>query len=279
MTARDELEALRTQVSTLATGVRTLRRRAEQLSVLRAEASGVDVRIAALERALDFDRVASHVRAAVERAEVSSSPVPHLTIANVLPAGAYRALVDAIPAPAFFEGRVAGGQRVRVPLHVAPAQAIVAWMFLTDLVRRTLGRLLVTRLAKPLEAYARDRFPALSPIAAWGDDVTLIEGRIVRRTPGYDGGTADARPWELLTGVLDLARDGDSEEYGSGLAGVPVPYRANTARVCVGPPTRLTYVAIPPDASADVVRHAYEFGIGPTRTARTALEARMERGR
>ncbi len=269
---RDELGVLRTELSNLSARVRTLRRRTEQLSALRAETPQWEARIAALEGLLDFDRVSAHARGAAERARLAASPVPHLVIAELFPRDVYRTLLDAIPMPVFFDGRATEGQQLGVPPRLAPAHAVVTWMFVNDVVRQSLSELLVARLAAPLTAYAHERFPSLPPLAEWAGEMTLIDGRIVRRTPGYAGPAPVDRPWELLTGVLDLVRDHDGEEYGSRLAGVSIPFRPNTALVCVGPPDRRSYAPIPPDAPAGVERHTYEFGIGPARSARRRLD-------
>jgi hypothetical protein len=272
---RDELGVLGQELSQLRTRVRTLRQRTEQLAALRGEESQLEARMTAVERVLAFDRVCAHVREAVERAPRAANPVPHLVVADLLPHDAYRALIEALPAPVFFDGRVPEGQRLGVPPRLAPAPAIVTWMFLSDVIQM-LSELLVTRFTEPLQAYARERFPSAPPLPEWDREVTLIDGRIVRRTPGYAGTLAPDRPWAFLVGVLDLARDHDGEEYGGRLADVFLPFRANTARVCVGPAARQTYAAIPSDASGNVERYTYEFTIGPTRQARQRLETQRQ---
>jgi len=269
---REELAALHTSLSHVSARVRLLRSRTEQLSAVRAGEQHADAQIAALESVLDDERVSGHVRASVEHSELRSDPVPHLVIADLLPRDVYRAVVEAIPPPVLFDGRAAKGQ-LGVPPRLAPADAIVTWMFFSHVVARIAGPL-VARFAESLQAYARERFPSAPPLSEWDGEITLTAGRIVRRTPGDAGSPPHQRPWEFLIGVLDLARDQDGEEYGSRLDGAVIPFRANTALVCVGPAGRRAYAPIPRDAPANVERYTYEFCIGPTRNTRHRIDTR-----
>ena len=263
--------------SPLASRVSTLYRRIEQLSALQGDEQMLENRIAQLERVLEFDRVAAHARAAVERAEIAASDVPYLVALDLLPRDVYSAVLDAIPPPVFFEGRAAGGEHVRVPLRLGPIHSIVTWSFIDEVVRRALSDVLVARFAAPLEAHVRELFPAGPPFAEWARDVTLIDGRLVRRTPGYAGPAAVDRPWELLGGLLDLAREQDGHEYGSHLASLSIPFRGNRALLYVGPPQGLAYAPIPDDAAGAIERYTYEFSMGPTRRARRSLDTHRQR--
>lgn len=242
-----------TELTKLASRVGLLRQRLEQLSALRDEERRAPARIASLERVLDFDRVAAHVGDAVARSEWVAGPVPHLIVSNLLPGEVYRALVDAIPHPVFFDGHGAHGQELRVPPRLAPSSSIVAWTFMHDVVLQRLADRLVARVTE-----------AVGPL-------TVSRARLLRRTPGYGGGGGAAdRPPDLLTGIVDLARNGDTEEYGNRLQAAAMPFRANTLLVCVGPPEARAYAPIPSDAPVDTERYSYEFGIGSGKDARRA---------
>ena len=272
---RSEAGAVRSELSTLASRLETLRRRMEQLSALRDEERDVAARVAELERVLDFTRVAAHVRSAARESPLVAEPVPHLIVSNLLPADAYRAVMHAIPASVLLDGRAERGQEVRVPPRLAPTTAIITWTFLNE-VGRVLSDVLVERLAEPLAAHARRRFPSLPPADGWGVEITLSEARIVRRIPGYQGGSPADRPWDLLTGVLYLGRHQDTAEYGSRLHGAAIPFRANSLLACAGAADIHAYASIPRDAPADTERYSYEFGIGPTKDARRTLTALMK---
>lgn len=273
---RREAHAVRSELAKLASGIATLHRRMEQLSALQDGEKHAAAQIARLERVLDFDRVAAYVRGAVTRAEVAGDPVPHLLVANLLPPDVYEALIEAIPAHVFLDGRAERGQDMRVPPRLAPMPSIVTWMFL-DEIARALSDLLVARLAEPLALYTQARFPSLPPFRDWGVELTLSEGRLVRRAPGYAGRPPVDRPWDVVTSVLYLARHQDTEEYGSQLQAAMIPFRANSALAYVGPVETHAYASIPSDAPEDVERYTYEFGIGPTRDARRTLTAPMRK--
>jgi len=243
----------------------------EQLAALRADEAHETAQIARLERVLDFDRVVAHVRDAVARAEVAADPVPHVVVADLLPADAYQKLVDAIPSAVFFDGRPEQGQEVRVPPRLAPMSSIVTWMFV-DEVARVLSDLLVARLAEPLAAYACAQFPSLPPFDDWGVDITVTDSRLVRRAPGFAGRPPADRPWQLVNSVVDLARQQDTLEYGSKLRAKEIAFRANSMVTWVGPPDVHVHASIPDRAPADVERYTYEFGIGPTRGGRARLQ-------
>lgn len=259
-------------LSTFASRIETLRWRMEQLAALREEEPQLAARIARLERVLDFPRVAAHVRSAVAGASLVVEPAPHLTAPDLLPVDVYQAVIEAIPAAVLFDRRVERGQELRVPPRLAPVTAIVAWTFVNE-IGRVMSDLLVARLAEPLAVYARGRFPSLPPPGEWGVEMTLSEARIVRRVPGYQGGSSADRPWDLVTGVLCLGRHRDTEEYGSRLQGGSIPFRANSLLAWVGTADTHAYGSIPPDAPAVTERYTYEFGIGPTKDARRMLTA------
>jgi hypothetical protein len=142
---------------------------------------------------------------------------------------------------------------------------------MTEIVLRSLGPALAERFSKPLAARAATAFPGLPPFDEWNVEITLSEGRLVRRVRGYAGAPAPHREWDLLTAVLCLARRGDDERFGSRVYGEPFPFRANCAVAFVGPSEALEYASIPPETSGMTERYTYEFGIGPSREGRRRL--------
>jgi len=248
----------------------------EQLAALNDGVTGDAERVAQLERVLDFDHVASHVRRAVAQAELACDPVPHLTVAELLPSTAYKALIEAIPPPVFFDGEIERGQEVRVPPRLAPLTSIMTWSFLTDVVVRPLVPMLIARFEEPLGSSTRARFPSLPSFADWDVEIALIDGRIVRRLPGYSSAVARDRSRDFLSGVLHLARIDDGEDFGSSLHGRSMPFRANTLLVFHGPAGAHAYLPIPTAVEAE--RYAYEFGVRLTPRDRARLADRSAKG-
>ena len=284
-----ELDAIAGVFTKLTVDVDRLRRRVEQLSALRTAAPAEAAQLHAFEHVLDFDRVAQHVRAACAAAELCAGPVPHLVISEVFPDDVYTAIVDAIPEPAFFEVVTDDGYELRVPPRVASFQALVTWEFVTAVVKRVFSAALLARLHEPLVALARTQFPALPSLEDWNVEVTISQGRIVKRCPGFAGACGEGRPWDLLTTIVDLGGPQQDGLYGSVLGLPPssggspadsspvknLPFRANGAVAFVGPASAHRYASIPHGAPAHAVRHAYEFGVGPTREGRRILNAMM----
>jgi len=273
---RDGIDAVGLELSMLASRVGTLRRRMEQLSVLREEEVHAAARMARLERVLEVDRVAGHLRRAVNGGALVAEPVPHLVAPNLLPPDVYQVLLEAVPPPVFFEGPATERQELRVPPRLAPSPSIVTWMFVNDVVLPTLIDVLVARCAEPLARYTRERFPTLPPLQASGVELGPLDTRIVRRTAGCTGGTAADRRWDLATGMLFLSRPEDTDEYGSCLQGVSIPFHANSALAYVAPAEAHAYATIPSDAPGAIERYTYEFGIGPTKQARQTLTTRLK---
>ena len=274
-----ELDAAVAVVTKLTSDLDKLRRRVDQLSALRAAEPAEGAQLHALERVLDIDRVGEHVRAACAAAELSASPVPHLVIANLFPGDVYAAMVESIPGPAFFGALTDNAYELRVPPRLAPFQALMTWEFVTAVVKRAFSPALIARLHEPLAAYAGRRFPALPSFEDWNVEVTISQGHIVKRCPGYAAAYTADRPWDLLTTVVDLGASQDEGLYGSVLgAGTvkQIPFRSNGALAFVGPASVHQYAAIPHGALKPAVRYAYEFGVGPTREGRRILNAMVD---
>jgi len=261
-----DLGRLGEEVSRLRVQMQRVQQRTDQVLALRQSAPDAARRLAQLESVLDAEGVAAHLRDAIARAPLQPVPVPHLSVGNVLPAAVYDSLVDAIPPAVFFEGGDNEAQELRVPQRAGRLPEIVTWTFVTDVVLRALSPALVARFKDPLAAFARATFPSLPPFEEWKVDITLSQGRIVRRRPSGACPPSPDRPWDFLTGMVPLGRAEDSEEYGS-----------NTLVVFLGPARAHRYLAVPSSAPPETERYTYEFGIGPARDARRALTAKMNR--
>jgi hypothetical protein len=205
-------------------------------------------------------------------------PVTHAVIGDALPSDTYAALVDALPSPAFFEGRDDTRRQVEVPPKLAETHAAVAWRFVADLVVDALAPALVERFQGTLLRHVQRFAPAAPawPVAGYGVAPSL--GRLLRRERGATMQPRRERPRHFLTGVLFLARSGDTAEYGSvlrrrdGNDGMTVvPFRANTLLAVFDVAGAHDYEPIPDAAPSGVVRFTYEFPIGPKGWDPTAL--------
>jgi len=248
---RDELTRLRSELA-------RLEQHSRQLAVLAEDQQHVHERVAHLERILDFDRVAAHAEAAIARAALVESSVAHLRVANLLPRDVYDLLRDLIPDAAFFESGGGSDLELRVPPRIARVDSIVAWTFMTELVLRRLAPALVRRFADPLARLAAERFRSLPPMDTWDVEVTLSEGRLVRRCSD-DAAVADGAwsEWDWLTTMVWF-EDAENERANSTVTWVTGSFSARGESLAGAAAGR----------SHGVV---YEFGIGPTREGRRRL--------
>jgi hypothetical protein len=273
-----EMTGMREALEHLTSQIGLVQRHVDQLFELRREELDAPSRMEALERVLNVDRIAAHVRQAVARTEIVEDPVPHAVISGLLPPDAYDSVLAAIPAPVFFEDGSAGGRELRVPPALAPTCTIATWAFVTDLVKDVLAPALVGRFGGPLDRHLAALCPSLDRAGGTGLTFAASAGRIVRRWPGSDAPPARTRPWHFLTTVLFLARPGDGEDHGSRLSGAApeIPFRANSALTVLGPAGAHEYAIIPSTGPAGVVRYSYEFRLGPAPEARRRLMAAMD---
>lgn len=166
--------------------------------------------------------VGEHAREAIAAGVRRDDPFPHLIVANLLPGATYRALVDAIPPPVFFDCRREGDCELRIPPALAPIEVAAVWTFWADLVKYTLAPALVTRFADLLP----DGPEALRPVT----------GRIVRRKAADPHTAAAARGYwlRLVLGLIPPNEDVGASVLAASdpIAGrVTVPVRANQAIV------------------------------------------------
>jgi hypothetical protein len=266
---RHDLRSVREALTQLMTQLGAVQVQVDQLSTLRREEMDAPARMDRLERILDTDRICAHMRHAVARAEIVYDPVPHAVIAGFLPSDAYDAAIDAIPSPVFFEGSGASGQTLQIPPRLAPTYSIVTWTFLTDVFNDALVPLLVERFPHQLDASIRMPSPSLATSSVPRIGPMATHARIVLRQPGRDAPHGRTHPSDLVTVVIQLARRGDGEDYGSRLRREAVlediPFRANSAVVVLNRTGAHEYASIPPTAPTGTVRYTYEFRVRVSR--------------
>lgn len=278
---RLELRSAREALSDAAAQIGALQMQLDQLIELRRNDTGAAARMDRLERILDVERVANHIRDALTRAEFVDDPVPHGIVSGLLPPDVYDAVLDAIPARLFFERGDAAGAELRVPPRLGPTHAIATWTFVSDIVSNVLVPALIGCLRERVVHHRAMMRPAagMSPEA----DVrfTVDSDRLVLRQPGGYVPADRAKRSHVLTTVVHLARPGDGEDYGSRLrreipggdatpdVGSPeanttrqLPFRANSVLIVVGPPGAHEYVPIPSSAPEGTLRYTYEFRVG-----------------
>lgn len=224
--------------------------------------------------ALAPDAIAAHITRSVLDAEVSTDPMPHLLVHNVLPSATYDALLDAIPPAAFFSQRDPIKRNLKVrQLSIAPDWTLRAWSFFEDAV---IPDMLVPAFVGRLQ-------PWLTPGTAYHASA----GRLMLRGPGYHLDPHLDPKRVTFTCLIYLARPGDSESFGTQLFRIDrtpearrdqtfypeeegyrceqvsaVPFRPNAALVFING-GGAHGADIPATAPAATERYAYQFYVSP----------------
>jgi hypothetical protein len=260
--------------------------------------------VARLPVLLDAERITVHVQAALAAAPIHTDPYEHIVVEGILPNDIYRLLIDALPPLPFFGERDPVKQDLPLPIEFGPLLATRVWNFVDDVVAQTVLRpAVMEKFREPLQRHYdvifgsafRDRAHQL-PKASSG-------GRLMLRRPGYHLAPHRDPKRSFVTCLLYLARPGDSETYGTHLYRVhddeearykqtyypeqdgrrcervkTVPFRPNTMLAFLN--SRGAHGAsIPPDASANVERYAYQFYVAPRSDMLSALIKELPRDR
>ena len=292
----EDLSAVRQQLATVA----------EQLAAVGTSVAGVaeklveqsrrsDQLVAAYcsdaQRKNDIDRalrifsapdIEAHARRAIETAVVRDDPFPHAFIEHLLPEEAYDHLVNALPPRVFFEDRPVNKQQLVVSFPFAPAYSRAVWDRFKVLADAVIGPAVQARFQEHIDAYLRHICPALG---AERLAFNVSDGRIMLRRPGYVIAPHRDPKKGFIAVLMNLARKGDPERYGTQIYRVKedreapslapfwidaakcelvgeVPFRRNTALVFLSS-TGAHGASIPADAPPDIERYQFQFRVGP----------------
>ena len=202
-TLRSDVRSLHRDVAAAVVRAEALSRQVAQLRRLR-DGGGPDTAAVLDELAavLATDRVAMHLRAAIERAPRHEQPIPRLSIETPWPGDVHQALTAALPDATFFDAATPGARTLRVPPRLAPVSAIATWTFVSRLID----------------------IVALPAIAArFGDllamPLDITPGRLAYRDAGAQWPPFTAKPWQTARLVIDLTSNAASVTIaGSGAA-------------------------------------------------------------
>ena len=245
---------------------------------------------------LDADRINAHVRRAVAAAPLLTDPYEHIVVEHVLPEAVYDLLIHAIPPAEFFNDRDPIKQNLRFPMEFGPTLSATAWEFMDKAIAGLAIRSAVLeKFHEPLQRHFASLFGPASAERANALPQSASGGRLMLRRPGYHLGPHRDPKHSMLTCLLYLAREGDSDTYGTQIFRVfdddeagykqtyypeeegrtcelvkVVPFKPNTMLVFLN--SRGAHGAtIPPDAPADLERYSYQFYVSPDRDALAAL--------
>jgi len=278
------VDSLADRTRELTTAVDRLRIQTEQLMTIQRVDWDRRFDLASLDRSLDADRIEAHVTRAFEATPLVIDPYPHVVVNDWLPDDVYELIIDAMPAPIFFAHD--RDQHWAVPMGVAPLYSRQVWSFVANtIVGKILHNVLNLKFQDAICRYIRSIVSSLPS----GLDLRLhpSDGRIMLRRPGYELLPHRDPKWGFVTGIVYLAREGDSEAHGTQMYRVADDAEAPTSRVHYVDPAKCELVkdvpfransilaflnsegahgaSIPKDAHpANLERYIYQFRLGPT---------------
>jgi HPt (histidine-containing phosphotransfer) domain-containing protein len=284
----ERTEQLEAAVKALSKQVENARVREAQLRAIYQRDVEMEPHLERLPALLDADAIGAHVARALAGARICDEPFPYAVVNDVLPADFYEALIRGLPPVEVFADRPVNKQRLVVPFEIAPAYSRRVWGFLVrDVLDRMVADLLVRKFREPLDGWLQRDWPAGgdSPSARLRFQTT--DGRILLRTRGYHIPPHRDPKWGFITCLLYLAREGDSERWGTQLFSVDddleaptisphwisaagcrlradIPFRRNSMLVFLNS-HGAHGATIPPDAEPEgLERYVYQFRIGPS---------------
>jgi hypothetical protein len=252
--------------------------------------------IARVAELLDERRIGDHVRCAIASASFVTDPYEHIVVERVVPEDVYDLLLRAIPPAEFFDDRDRIKQNLTFPMEYGPALSATVWGYFDDVIARTMIRpAVLEKFHQPLQTHFAGMFGAEFVGRANALPHSVSGGRLMLRRPGYHLKPHRDPKRSMLTCLMYLARQGDSEAYGTQVFRVHddteadykqtyypeelgrrcelvkvVPYRPNSMLVFLN--SRGAHGAnIPADAPPDLERFTYQFYVAPLNEALSAL--------
>ena len=291
----DQKRELEASLKALEQTVEALRLREAQLVAVYRSDVEMEPHLRQLPGLLDAEKIVAHVHCALARSTVHDAPFPHAVVHDVLPPDFYDALIRGIPPAEMFAGKPVNKQRVVVPFDMAPAYSRRVWGFLvSEVLDRVVARLVVDKFRAPLDAWLHRDWPASGDSPSARLRVQTTDGRILLRTRGYHIPPHRDPKWGFITCLLYLAREGDSERWGTQLFSVDdddeaadisphwispdrcrlhseIPFQRNSMLIFLNS-HGAHGATIPPDARPEgLERYVYQFRIGPNPESIRAL--------
>jgi hypothetical protein len=299
-----QVEALQAQLQD--TAVRAARgdRSSSQLRLIMELNDQQRAQLAAVPAMLDERQIQAHVARAIDGAALRAEPLDHIVVEDVLPQPLYDLLISAIPPAVFFDDHDPIKPNLALPITFGPALTTAVWNFVDAVIaRRAIQPAVLEKFHEPLQRHYDTVFGASFRAQADALPQLSAGGRLMLRRAGYHLDPHRDPKRSMMTCLLYLARQGDSEAHGTQLFRVlddreasykqtyypeaaggrcelatVVPFRPNTMLAFVN--SRGAHGAtIPDDAGEDLERYAYQFYVAPENTALGALIRELPRER
>jgi hypothetical protein len=251
---------------------------------------------------VDRPAVLAHVTRAVENARLELLPCPHLVVENVFPEDVYDRLVEALPAPVFFEKTSDLRDEMPVPFTMAPAYSRAVWDLFHEAVEGALLPSVIAKFRPALDEFVRATWPSLGSWEQSGVTLRAANPRLMLRRRGYLIKPHSDPRWAFLVALFYAAPRGSPHTYGTQLYRLKeerdeahtsplwlapeecelardVPGNGNSALMFLNS-TGAHGASVPDDAPADFLRYVYQARFSPdTATKLRLLELLAGEGR
>ena len=294
LVTRDDLQPLVNELKTMNQTLAQLTRRESQLRAVLERDAQLDRYLERLRHVIAKPGMEEHVAGAIRRAEVRSVPFPHAVVDGLLPDDFYDCVIRGLPPAELFSDRPVNKQQLAVPFDLAPVYSQRAWRHLAaEVVPDLIVPAVLEQFRRPVQDWIASNWPQIPPesVQFHGSD-----GRILRRGRGYRIPPHRDPKWGFLTCILYLARENDSESWGTQLFSVEeddeargaAPHYIDAARctkvadVTFKPNRMLVFLnsvgahgaEIPIDALPEgLERYIYQFRIAPDLESMSRLKA------
>jgi hypothetical protein len=216
----NQTAAMREQLSLLT------ERESELRAVLERETE-LEPQLVRLGKILRKSAMADQAAAAITDATLHPEPFPYTIIDNLLPEFFYDALVTGIPPIELFEHKPLGKQHLDVPFAMAPLYSRKVWLHMcSELVPKVIIPAIISKFRPHIDAWIATNWPGLDPESV---ELHGSGGRIMLRRRGYRIRPHRDPKWSFITCILQLARPGDSETWGTQILAVDDDREAKSA--------------------------------------------------
>lgn len=243
--------------------------------------------------AVDRQAVLAHVKCSVERAELQLAPCPHLVVENIFPEDVFDRLVEALPAPVFFEKTDDLRDEMPVPFMMAPAYCRAVWNLFHEAIEQAFLPAVIAAFRPALDDFVRTSWPSLGSWEEAGITLRAANPRLMLRRRGYLIKPHRDPRWAFLVTLFYAAPRGSAHTYGTQLYRLirerdeahtsplwlapdecelarDVPGIGNSALVFLNS-TGAHGASVPDDAPADFLRYVYQARFSPDRATKNRL--------
>ena len=215
------------QVAALREEVTRLSERESELRAVLERDTELESQLVRLGKILRKPAVAEQAAAAIANAELKLEPYPYVVIDDFLPEYFYDALLMGIPPVELFDHKPIGKQHLDVPFAMAPLYSRKIWLYMSsEIVPNAVAPAILGKFRPHINAWISKNWPDIDPESV---ELHGSGGRIMLRRRGYRIRPHRDPKWSFITCILQLAKPGDNESWGTQILAVDQDHEAKNA--------------------------------------------------